>query len=302
MSWFDSAVVSTLPYVPRPVMWRVARRYVAGETLPEAVDALASLARRGHPGIIDVLGEDVTGEDEARAVVREYQQAAQAVCDARLDAYVSVKPTHVGLRTSDKLALALYGELARFCKTRGLFLRVEMEDHQTTDATLRVFEELRKEHDNVGLVLQARLHRTPDDIARLAAGPLSVRMVKGIYLEPATIAFTDADEIRAAFVRCTRQLFDRGAFVSLATHDEGMGETCLREMRAAGVKPGGYEFQMLYGVMEPLWSKWRDAGHVVRVYVPFGPQWLPYSLRRLRKNPQMLRHVMRATLGMRPRS
>lgn len=294
----DSAVLSTLPYVPRPVMWQVAKRYVAGETLDSAIRALSALAGRGHPGIIDVLGEDVNGEAQARAVVHEYQQAAEAVVKAKLDAYVSVKPTHVGLRTAEKLALSNYAELARYCKQRGLFLRVEMEDNTTTDATLRIFEELRKEHDNVGLVLQARLFRTPDDIAKLAPGKLSVRMVKGIYLEPAKIAHVDADAIREAFVRCTQQLFERGAFVSLATHDERMGQSCLEIVRQRKLARADYEFQVLYGVMEPVWARWNQAGHTVRVYVPFGPQWLPYSLRRLRKNPQMLRHVMRATLGL----
>jgi proline dehydrogenase len=298
MSALDKLVLSSLPHVPRPVVWRVAKRYVAGETLASAIERLGELARRGHPGVIDVLGEEVNGEHAAREVVREYQTAADAVVAARLDAYVSVKPTHVGLRTSEQLALTLYGELARYCKSRGLFLRVEMEDHTTTDATLRIFEALRKEHDNVGIVLQSRLLRTPDDIARLAPGKLSVRMVKGIYLEPAEIAHTGADEIREAYVRCVRQLLARGAYVSLATHDRGLGASCIELVRSRGLSREAYEFQVLLGVLEPLWSEWHSGGHTVRVYVPFGPQWLPYSLRRLRKNPEMLRHVMRAALGL----
>jgi len=277
------------------VMWKVARRYVAGETLAQAIGTLERLARAGHPGIIDVLGEDVTSEAQARAVVEQYRTAADAVVAARLNAYVSVKPTHVGLRTGERLALALYRELAQHCKARGLFLRVEMEDHTTTDATLRMFEALRAEFDNVGMVLQARLFRTGDDIARLAPGPLRVRMVKGIYLEPTDIAHTDADEIRAAYVRCSRQLLERGAFVSFATHDLELGDRCAGLARAAQAE---CEFQVLLGVQEGLWKRWSRAGQTVRVYVPFGPEWLPYSLRRLRKNPEMLRHVMRASLGL----
>ena len=301
MSLFDQVVLKALPHVPRPVMWRVARRYVAGETLGEAISRLQSLAGRGHPGILDVLGEEVRDEAAARRVIDEYCTAADALVAAKLDAYVSAKPTHVGLRTSEKLALENYGRLARHAKSRGLFLRVEMEDNTTTDATLRVFEALRKEHDNVGLVLQSRLLRTPDDIAKLAPGPLNVRMVKGIYLEPAAIAHTEADPIREAFARCTQQLLERGAFVALATHDEALGAKCIELVRGKGLPRNGYEFQVLLGVLEPLWKRWTDAGHTVRVYVPFGPQWLPYSLRRLRKNPVMLRHVMRASLGLAPR-
>jgi proline dehydrogenase len=298
MSTFDELVLGTLPHVPRPVMWRLAKRYVAGETLESAVDKLRELAARGHPGIIDVLGEEVTDEAHARRVVDEYRQAADAVVAARLDAYVSVKPTHVGLRTSEAVAHELYSVLARHCKQRGLFLRVEMEDNTTTDATLRVFELLRREFDNVGIVLQARLLRTPDDIRRLAPGPLHVRMVKGIYLEPAEIAHTQPQPIRDAYIECVRRLLARGAFVSLATHDADMADSLIELVRQHGLARTQYEFQVLLGVQEGLWERWSKGGHTVRVYVPFGPEWLPYSLRRLRKNPEMLRHLMRATLGL----
>ena len=298
MSKLDQMVLATLPHVPRPVMWRLAKRYVAGDRLEDAIATLQALAQRGHPGIIDVLGEDVTGEAHARRVVDEYRRAADAVVAAKLDAYVSVKPTHLGLRTSEKLCHELYRVLALHCRERGLFMRVEMEDNTTTDATLRVFEALRAELPNVGIVLQARLFRTPDDIAVLAPGPLHVRMVKGIYLEPASIAHTDAQPIRDAYVECTRLLLARGAFISFATHDPGMAERCLELARHKQLARNQYEFQVLLGVQEALWRQWQSAGHSVRVYVPFGPEWLPYSLRRLRKNPEMLRHLMRATLGL----
>jgi proline dehydrogenase len=298
MARFDDLVLSTLPYVPRAVMWRVARRYVAGERLEDAIAALTRLREREHPGIIDVLGEDVTGESQSRAVVEEYKQAADAVVAARLDAYVSVKPTHLGLRTSEALCLELYRELAAYCAARRLFLRVEMEDHTTTDGTLQVFEALRPDFANVGIVLQSRLRRTLQDIERLSPGPLDVRMVKGIYLEPAAIAHTEPEPIRAAYVECVRALWRRSASVSLATHDERMAAQCFALLPQFGAHKPRYELQVLMGVMEHLWARWKNAGHPVRVYVPFGSQWQPYSLRRLRKNPQMLRHVMRAALGL----
>lgn len=298
MSKLDQMVLATLPHVPRPVMWRLAKRYVAGERLEDAIATLRALAQRGHPGIIDVLGEDVSGEADARRVVDEYRRAADAVVAAELDAYVSVKPTHLGLRTSESLCVELYRGLAHHCRERGLFLRVEMEDNTTTDATLRVFESLRGELSNVGIVLQSRLFRTIDDIAKLAPGPLHVRLVKGIYLEPPSIAHADAQAIRDAYVECARLLLARGAFVSFATHDPAMAERCVELTRHKQLARNQYEFQVLLGVQEALWQRWQSAGHTVRVYVPFGPEWLPYSLRRLRKNPEMLRHLMRATLGL----
>jgi len=298
MGVFEKLVLGVLPLVPKPIMRPVAQRYVAGEELEDALGKLRTLAGAGYSGIIDILGEDVEGEAQAREVLAEYRRAADGVHATGLEAYVSVKPTHFGLRTSEELALGLYRELAAYCQGLGLFLRVEMEDHSTTEATLRIFEALRADHQNTGLVLQSRLLRTPQDIAALAPGPLSVRMVKGIYLEPADIAHTAADDIRDAFLACARQLFERGAYVSLATHDDLLAERLLALIAELGLGPDRYEFQVLLGVQEPLWAKWREGGHPVRVYVPFGPEWLPYSLRRLRKNPEILRHVVRATLRL----
>lgn len=298
MGVLESIVLAGLPYVPRPVMRRLAAPYVAGETLDDALARLGELQSLGHPGILDVLGEDVDGDEQADRVLADYRTAAERVAQAGLDAYVSVKPTHFGLRMSEEKTLGRYSELAGHCASLGLFLRVEMEDASTTDGTLRVFEALRKEHENVGVVLQSRLFRTPDDIAALAPGPLDVRLVKGIYLEPPEIAHTEPDPIREAFLDCSKQLLDRGARIGFATHDEGLAERLLEQVRAAGAGPDRYEFQVLLGVQRRLWDLWREAGHTVRVYVPFGPDWLPYSLRRLTRNPEILRHLIRATLRL----
>ncbi|TAJ04369.1 MAG: proline dehydrogenase [Planctomycetota bacterium] len=296
MGLFERAVLATLPYVPTPVMRRLASRYIAGEKLEDALARIAGLQSAGHPAIIDVLGEDVRDEAHCREVVDAYKRCAEAVSDKRYDCYVSVKPTHVGLKLSEDLCFALYSELAEHCRARGLFLRVEMEDAPTTDGTLRVFERLRKAFPNVGIVLQSRLFRTPDDIRALAPGPLHVRMVKGIYLEPAAIAHTQPQPIRDAYVACTKLLLERSACISFATHDEQIADAVIPLVEKSGLPREGYEFQVLLGVREALWSQWKARGQRVRVYVPFGPEWRPYSLRRMRKNPQVLKHVIKATL------
>ena len=295
---FEKLVLAGLPYIPRPIMRRLASRYIAGERLEDAIAKLLDLARRGHPGILDVLGENVATAEEAMGAARIYEEGATALAAEGLDAYVSVKPTHLGLTIDGSLALDLFSGLAGRCKERGLRMRVEMEDHPTTDATLALFEALRKRFDNVGIVLQSRLFRTIRDVDGLAPGPLDVRLVKGIYLEPASIAHTEPEPIREAYVEIARKLFARGARVGLATHDEGLGERCLAVARELRIPKERHEFQVLLGVREELWERWRKAGHVVRVYVPFGPEWRAYSQRRLRKNPQILRHVMRDTLGL----
>ncbi len=234
MTMVQKLVLASLSYVPKPLMRRLASRYIAGETLDEALSKLADLDRRGHPGILDILGENIADESEARAVAMHYRGAAEAIAKARLDAYVSVKPTHMALMMNEALCLELYSGIAEHCAKLGVRVRVEMEDHPTTDGTLRVFEALRKRFDNVGIVLQSRLFRTPSDIDRLAPGPLDVRMVKGIYLEPTSIAHTEPDAIRQAYVACTRKLCERGAKLSLATHDDGLAERCMALVNVFG--------------------------------------------------------------------
>jgi proline dehydrogenase len=302
MAVIEKPLLWALPHVPAMLMRRLASRYIAGETLLEALQRLRQLAEAGHPGILDILGEDVFSEPVARTVAGEYAQAARAVAARGLDVYVSVKPTHLGLRCSERLALELYGSLAATCRELGLFLRVEMEDHTTTDATLHVFRALRRDFENVGIVLQARLLRTPSDIrALLADGAghrLCVRMVKGIYLEPEVIAHVDPEPIRRAYVECSRLLLAGGARLSFATHDAALGDELVPLALGLGVGRDDFEFQVLLGVQQPLWKRWKDAGLTVRVYVPYGPEWRPYTLRRMRKNPQLLRQVALNALGL----
>lgn len=297
MALVDSLVLGVLPLVPRPVMRRLSARYIAGEELEDALQRLEGLTQQGFRGILNLLGEHVDSEAAAAEVVAAFSRAAAELSRRSLPAYVSVKPTHVGLELSEELALESYRELARATAEAGVALRVEMEDHPTVDATLRIFEALRAEHGHVGIVLQARLLRTPDDIERLAPGPLNVRLVKGIYLEPASVAHTEPEPIRRAFVECARKLLDRDAFPALATHDGPLAEELFALLRERGLGPEDYEMQVLMGVQERLWRRWRADGHPVRVYVPYGPEWREYSLRRMRKNPEILRHVMRSVLG-----
>ncbi len=290
-------LTSAMPLVPRFIMRRLANKYIAGESLDEALAELRRQAAAGHPGIFDILGEGCDSESHARAAAKAYCEGASAIAAAGLDTYISIKPTHMGLDSDEGLALELYSKVAKHCAELGLFMRVEMEDHPTTDATLRIFEELRKSFERIGIVLQSRLFRTPEDIAKLAPGPLDVRLVKGIYLEPASIAHTEYEEIRNAYLAMTRQLMERGNVkLRFATHDSGMGRDLASLVAVHSVPKDMYEFQVLLGVQEPLWKEWQEEGHTVRVYVPFGPEWREYSQRRLSRNPELLKAVMRDML------
>ncbi len=297
MGILDRLVLGCLPLVPRPIMRRLSAPYIAGETLEEALARLEALASEGYAGILDILGEDVGDERAARAAAAAYATGATRIAELGLDCYVSIKPTHLGLRLSPELAFELYDGLLDHVGPLGQTLRVEMEDHTTTDATLALFARLSERHEHVGIVLQSRLFRTLEDIEALPDGNLDVRLVKGIYLEPERIAHTGKQEIRDAFVDCARHLFARGARIGIASHDESLAARVLRLAADSGVAHERYELEVLLGVQRRLWEHWKAAGHKVRVYVPYGPEWRSYSQRRLRKNPEILRHVMRSTLS-----
>jgi proline dehydrogenase len=293
LSIFDQAIARVLPAVPRPVVQRFSQRYIAGSTLPEAVAVVRRLNGEGKLATIDVLGEEITHEAEARAIAAAYRDVFDAIERESLASNVSIKLTALGLN----LSYDLCKENVESILAGGKFVRIDMEDSSVTDETLRLYRELREDgHENVGVVLQARLRRTLDDIDALADLRPNVRLCKGIYLEPPTIAYTDYEAIRASFVKALRALATvDGAHVAIATHDEWLLEQSLAQLPPNNQL--SYEFQMLLGVREERASQLVRAGHRVRVYVPFGQQWYEYSLRRLQENPAMAGTIARSTVS-----
>jgi proline dehydrogenase len=287
---FDRAVVRLLPAVPRSVVRRVASPYIAGSTLDDARRVVSSLNGEGLSATVDVLGEEISRPDEARALARAYHDALAAIDADRLAANVSIKLTGFGLKLDSALCRSLVTELVLDAEARGIFVRIDMEDSSTTDETLDLYRRLRGEgHDTVGIVLQAVLRRTEADIEALAPLRPSVRLCKGIYLEPAAIAFEGFDEIRRSFVRCLDALFAAGCRPAIATHDEWLIQRSLE--RVQGRDASGYELQMLLGVRGGRARELVAEGHPVRIYVPYGQQWYEYSLRRLQENPKVAGYV-----------
>jgi proline dehydrogenase len=298
MSLFERALVRLLPAVPRPVVQRIAARYVAGARLDDALRVVAALAALGKRGTVDVLGEEARSREEVAATVGAYRQALVALHAAGLPSGISVKPTAVGLDLDAGLCRASFEELAREAAACDRFLRIDMESSATTDATLQLYRALRAAgHDNVGLVLQARLRRTVDDILALAELKADVRLCKGIYVEPPEVAFQDPAAVRAAFVRGLEELLATGARPAIATHDEWLIGESLRLVGAAGLGPDGYELQMLLGVREERASALVGEGHRVRIYVPYGERWYEYSLRRLQENPGIAAQIAADTVS-----
>jgi proline dehydrogenase len=290
MNLLDRAVVAVLPAVPRRVVGRLSSRYIAGSELEDVLRVVAGLNAAGKLATVDVLGEEVRDAAEARAIAAEYVAALDAFEQDGLDANVSVKPTGLGLKLGYELCKRNVETVIAAAEPTNRFVRIDMEDSSTTDDTLRLFRELRDEgHARVGPVLQASLKRTVADAATLAGA--SVRLCKGIYVEPESIQFRDDRDVRDSFVRALETLLDGDCYAAIATHDEWLVDQSFRLLRERGITQDRYEFQMLLGVRPELGDRIVGDGHRLRIYVPFGRQWYEYSLRRLQENPKIAGYV-----------
>jgi proline dehydrogenase len=294
MSLFDLLVQHGLPLVPKRVVGRVARRYVAGESLDDAVRTIRELNAEGAMATVDVLGEEVTERAKADSAVAEYTRLLDRIDREAIDANVSIKPTLVGLKLDEGLCEANVATIVARAGELGNFVRIDMEDRSCTDATIRIYRSVLSAHGHVGVVLQAYMRRTVGDIRQLLPSRPNVRICKGIYREPRTVAWKDFDTIRANFIYAMDILLEHGCYVGIATHDPMLVWAGMRTVDRLGLDRDNYEFQMLLGVDPELRRIILAAGHRLRVYVPYGRDWYPYSIRRLRENPAVARHVLHA--------
>jgi proline dehydrogenase len=291
---FNRAVVAALPFVPRPLVWRFSRRYIAGVDLEDAYRTVGELNASGCSATIDVLGEDSTDLAQVQSAVDLYLEAIRDIDARSLRCGISIKLSELGLRFDVDRCRAGVRALVASAADHGSFVRIDMEDSSVTSVTLDIYREMRREFDNVGIVIQSCLRRSETDIAELLAeGPTDVRLCKGIYIEPEAIAFVDPEEIRSSFNSLLEQLLDGGASrVAIATHDPALVAHAEALVEKMGVEKDRYEFQMLLGVAGTLRRDLVARGHPLRVYVPFGDRWYAYSMRRLRENPNIAGHVV----------
>ena len=298
MAILDRAIVRFLPAVPKAVVRRISERYIAGTELEDACRVVKRLNGERKLATIDVLGEEITSADEARAIARTYEDVFSTIERQGLDSNVSVKLTALGLKLDYALCLENLQLVVRRARESSNFVRIDMEDSSTTDDTLRLYRELREAgQENLGVVLQASLRRTVADIDALADLRPSVRLCKGIYVEPDDIQFRDFEAVRANFVRSLEALLDARCYVGIATHDEWLVGEGKRLVAERGLAREQYEFQMLLGVRERLGDALVREGHRLRIYVPFGRHWYAYSLRRLQENPKIAGYIAADTFG-----
>ena len=293
---FHHLIARSLPLVPRPIVRRVSRRYIAGESLADAVDTVRALNGEGFMATLDILGESVRDRALVQRALQDYREALRAIRSMRLDSNVSIKPTQFGLKIDFDLCLQTVRALVEEARGLDNFVRIDMEDSSCTSATLDLYARLRAEgFENVGVVLQAYMRRSLADVRALPLGA-NVRVCKGIYIEPEEIAFKEHDLVNRNFARLVEELFDRGAYVGIATHDEQVVYEVQRLVEARRLPHTAYEFQMLLGVAETLRGVIRRDGHRLRVYVPFGAEWYAYSLRRLKENPRIAGYILSGML------
>lgn len=295
MHILNKLIVATIPAVPRPIVRYFAGRYIAGEELSDAVSAVKSLNKFNMMATMDVLGESITKKEEAESATQAALQTLKIISEEKLNSNLSIKLTQLGLQLDTNYCLENVRSIVRTANELNNFVRIDMEDSSCTDDTIDIYIKVREEFKNVGIVLQAYLHRTESDAVKLMdRGFMNFRLCKGIYVEPAAIAFKKKEEINKNFNKVLKTMLERKAYTGIATHDEELVEYAYKLISDLKLQKNEYEFQMLLGVRPELRSQIIQAGHRLRVYVPYGHHWYKYSIRRFKENPQIAGYVFKS--------
>ena len=294
MNPINTIIVKTLPLLPRKLVRVFANKYIAGDNINDAVRAVKALNEKTIMATIDVLGESIKDRNEAIQSKNESLEVLETIVKENLNGNLSVKLTMLGLAMDYEHCKVLFTEILEKAKSNNIFVRIDMESSEVTDITIKMYREMRAKFDNVGLVLQAYLRRTEKDVMDLTEEKANFRLCKGIYVEPEAIAFKGRQEIRDNYLRVLKVMFERGAYVGIATHDDYLTDGAEKMIKEMGLSKEKYEFQMLLGVREWLRDKIVENGHRVRIYVPFGKRWYEYSIRRFQENPNVAGQVLKA--------
>ncbi|HES59348.1 MAG: proline dehydrogenase family protein [Calditrichaceae bacterium] len=299
MSLMDKLIVWSLPFVPKPIVGYFSKNYISGPNLEDAVRVIKDLNSKGMMATMDLLGEESKEKSKAQEAAEEYVNILKTIHDEKLDSNVSVKPTQMGLLIDKEICYQHIRRILETAKQFNNFVRIDMEDRHCTTETIEIFLRLKEEFENyVGTVIQAYLRRTSADITNLIKHKANLRLCKGIYVEPREAAYKDMAIINENYKYNLEKLLAAGCYVGIATHDEELVWHALSMIEKYQLKPEQYEFQMLLGVDEKLRQIIIDAGHRLRVYVPYGQEWYAYSTRRLKENPKMAGYVFKAIFNL----
>lgn len=280
--------------LPKQIIYIFAKPYIAGIKLQDALNSVKELNAKGIMATVDVLGEAISSKDEAIAAKNEFLDVLDGIDSQKLDANISIKPTQMGLMIDEDFCFEIVSEIVERAKKYNNFVRIDMEDTPTTDAIFRLYSKLKAKYDNVGVVVQAYLKRTIDDVVKLDKEGGHYRLCKGIYVEPENLAYKERQKVRDNYLALLEQIFEDGNYVGIATHDEYLIEGAYKLIDKYKKNKTDYEFQMLFGVREHLRDEIVSNGHRMRVYVPFGEHWYKYSVRRLQENPMLAWYITKS--------
>ena len=296
MDAFNNLIVRVVQLMPKPVVGFFSKKYIAGETLQDAVDFVKKLNSKGIYATMDVLGESVANKEESIKCKNEALEVLEAIEKNKLMANLSIKPTQMGLAIDEQFAYEQILELVKKAAEYKNFVRIDMEDSPFTDKTLNLYKRIFEHHKNVGVVIQAYMKRSMDDVIALNKIGTNYRLCKGIYVEPASIAYKGKQEVRDNYLKLLDQLFKDGNYVGIATHDKPLIDAAYTRIKDQKIPKERFEFQMLLGVREDLRDKINSDGYKIRIYVPFGKDWYAYSVRRLKENPSVAGTIAKSFL------
>ena len=296
MDAFNNLIVRAVQLMPKPVVGFFSKKYIAGETLQDAVEFVKKLNQKEIYATMDVLGESVANKNEAINCKKEALEVLEAIEKNKLMANLSIKPTQMGLAIDEQFAYEQILELVKRATEYKNFVRIDMEDSPFTDKTINLFKRIYADYKNVGVVIQAYMKRSFDDVVALNKIGTSYRLCKGIYVESAALAYKGKQEVRDNYLKLLDQIFKDGNYVGIATHDKPLIDAAYTRIKNQNIPKEKFEFQMLLGVREDLRDKINADGYKIRIYVPFGKDWYAYSVRRLKENPSMAGHVVKSFL------
>ncbi|MDR4508365.1 MAG: proline dehydrogenase family protein [Candidatus Brocadiaceae bacterium] len=294
MKFINQFIVYLVKILPKLIVHIFAKRYIAGETLQDAIHVIKALNAKGIVATIDVLGEATRTKEEAEEEKKECIRVLEKIDENKLAAHLSVKPTSLGLTIDKDFCYKQIFEIVTKAKEFHTFVRLDMENSPYTDATFELHCKLRKDFDNVGVAVQSYLKRTIDDVRNLNKEHTNYRLCKGIYNEPKEIAYKDKQTIRNNYIEALKLMLDNSNYVGIATHDTYLLNTAYKLIKEKNIPETMFEFQMLYGVTDHLRDKINADGYKIRIYVPYGVHWYAYALRRMQENPEIAWFVVKS--------
>ncbi len=296
MNAFNLLIVRLVQLMPKSVVGFFSKKYIAGETLQEAVNFVKKLNAKGIYATMDVLGESVANKEESIQAKKQALEVLDAINKNKLMANISIKPTQMGLAIDEQFAYEQILELVKNASEYNNFVRIDMEDSSFIDKTINLYKRIFEQYKNVGIVIQAYMKRSYDDVVIQNKIGTNYRLCKGIYVEPASIAYKDRQAVRDNYLKILDAIIKDGNYVGIATHDKPLIDAAYKRIKEKNIPKNKFEFQMLLGVREDLRDKINSDGYKIRIYVPFGKDWYAYSVRRLKENPSVAGHIVKSFL------